>query len=168
MKIKEALNILNPVSANPVDIKSAYKAFVRKYHPDVNPDGLELMKLGNLAWEVIMQNLDYIDREWAKVNGEKPEASIPEEIAEMFAKIRHFPNITAELCGIWIWVSGDTKPLAKEFKRLGFRWAFKKRMWSWHPSCYIKIGRSEWSMSEIRSTWGSQELETEELSAVRR
>ncbi len=168
MKIIEAINILAPLSGALADIKTAYKRYCKKYHPDVNPDGLEMMKLGNLAFDMLKKNLDLVEREFPKFQEEAQQnENIAEAIAEIFTHIRHFPNIKIEVCGTWVWVEGDTKPIKEQLSALHFRWAFKKKKWAWHPATYVKRNRKgEWDMEKIRNTWGSTNLNTEPLKAV--
>ena len=45
MNRTEALNILKPSGNDQESLKKAYRQASLKYHPDHNPDGLELMKL---------------------------------------------------------------------------------------------------------------------------
>ncbi|MGH0004275.1 J domain-containing protein [Pseudovibrio ascidiaceicola] len=54
MKISDALSILGLSSgATQDEIKSAYKGAAKKYHPDLNPAGAEMMKLVNAAFDVL-------------------------------------------------------------------------------------------------------------------
>ena len=38
-------------------------------------------------------------------------------------------GIEIEVCGSWVWVSGDTKPHKERLKALGFCWHSKKHCW---------------------------------------
>ena len=53
------------------------------------------------------------------------------EVAEGMARdlVRLFPELTVEIAGTWVWVSGDTKPRHQELKALGLRWSPKKQRW---------------------------------------
>ncbi len=168
MKVIEAINILEPLNATLDAIKTAYRTFTKKYHPDINPDGLEMMKLGNIAYDMLMKNLEYLEREFCTLNDQAHEyENIAVEIQKIFSKIRHFENIKAEVCGTWLWVSGNTKAYKEQFKEYGFQWASKKKKWSWHPDTYTKRNRAgEWDMAKIRTAWGSIDMETQELKKV--
>ena len=65
-------------------------------------------------------------------------------------------GVELELCGLWLWLSGNTKPHKEEIKKLGFKWASKKKKWYWRPEWYHRRGnRKEWDMTDIRSKYGS-------------
>lgn len=65
-------------------------------------------------------------------------------------------NLSIEVCGSWIWVSGDTQPYAKLLKELGFWWAPKKQCWYKKPDGYFRRKNpNPWSMDKIRDIYGS-------------
>ena len=50
------------------------------------------------------------------------------DLEKIISQILHFENITIELVGSWIWLSGNTKEIKDKLKELGFKWASKKKM----------------------------------------
>ncbi len=157
----QALNILKPAGNNQDDLKSAYRQACMKYHPDINPDSLELMKLVNLAMEFLTKHL-------GKWNSHQSNNDTPltEQMQDLFNKIKHFPCVETELCGTWLWLSGQTWRYKKELKEAGFKWAGKKRQWYWSPAGYRKRTKKVFSMNEIRSKYGSVELDPELRKAI--
>ncbi len=161
MNRTEALNVLRPQGNSLNDLKSAYRAACKKYHPDINPHGLELMKVINTAYAFLKKNMD----KWSH-NQQTDDISITEVLQEVFDKIKHFVNIESEVCGSWLWVSGETWRYKKELKAAGLRWAPKKHQWYWRPEGYRKKSRRVLSMGEIRTMFGSVEMEQEQLAAL--
>ena len=161
MNMQEALNVLRPKGNTKDDLKSAYRQACKKYHPDVNPNGLELMKMINTAYDFLKKHLN--KWHYQSINHGIP---IDQVMQEIFDKIKHIPGIEPEVCGTWLWVSGDTKPYKKQLKEAGLRWARKKARWYWRPEGYRKKSRRVFTMDEIRLTFGYQELETEPLEAI--
>ena len=161
MELQQALNILKPNGNDPDSLKKAYRQACLKYHPDHNPNGLEMMKLINCAYDFLKKHL----HKWNfnDVNNDTP---IDEVLQELFDKIKHFVNIKAEVCGTWLWLSGETWRYKKQLKEYGFKWASKKRQWYWSPPGYRKRTKKVFSMDEIRSKYGSVELEPELRSAI--
>lgn len=46
----------------------------------------------------------------------------------------HHEGLDCCLNGTWVWVWGDTKPIANELKKNGFFWHNKRQMWYWNES----------------------------------
>lgn len=126
MKIKDALAVLN-IQSNPVtsaDIKTAYQKAVSLYHPDRNPAGLEMMKLINMAYTAVKDFEGPIDETNNKNYGEILNNALNSVMGL---------GLTIEICGTWIWVSGDTKPHREIFKLAGYKWAPKKNVLVFPP-----------------------------------
>ena len=158
MRIAEAKGILG-VNDNtaPDEIKRAYRAACKKYHPDINPAGLELMKLVNLAYQTLM---DALEKGW-QFDRTEPVSGIPEKMAEIIDAISGLYGVAAEICGSWLWVSGDTRPYKDTLKELGMKFARNKAAWYWHAKGYRKRSRRVLDMDEIRAMYGSETVKTE-------
>jgi len=148
MNIQEALSILGVEAgeANPETIKLAYKRAAQKYHPDRNPSGEHMMKLINVAYELV-KNFE------GKVEENK---DFGDAINNALNAIFDF-GLTIEVCGSWVWVTGNTKPHKDELKAAGFFWSAKKSSWYFRPA--NRKGRfkaASWSMEEIRTKFGSE------------
>ena len=164
MNVAQAMEILKPEGDSLEHLKSAYRKAAKKYHPDINPKGQEMMKLVNLAFEILTNHLN----KWSfseRTNGES-RPSIDEAIQEIFDKIKTFAGIKAEVCGTWLWLTGKTWLYKKQLKEFGLRFAPKKQAWYWHPQDYKKWHKRSFSLDDIRHMHGSVDLETENLQAI--
>lgn len=161
MNIEQALNILKPNGNSHDELKTAYRNACKKYHPDINPNSLELMKLINCAYDFLKKNLN----KWSHTQTTN-DTPIDEVLQDLFNKIKHFVNIKSEVCGTWLWISGETWRYKKELKEYGFKWAFKKKQWYWSPAGYRKRTKRVFTMDEIRSKYGLIELEPELRTAM--
>lgn len=162
MNFSEALGILRPLGDSQDDLRAAYRTAARKYHPDINPNGLELMKLINLAYEFLKKH----SGKWSRAKDQTAGPGLDTILADLFDKIKTFRDINTEICGAWMWISGNTRTYKTELKNLGFRWSKNKAAWYWHKPGYKKYGKRTFSMGEIRKTWGSYEMDQEPLKAV--
>ena len=154
MTLNEAFSVLGLTGlVSQKDIKLAYKRKAQKYHPDKNPAGVELMKMINVAYEQV-KALDNVDI----AENDDLIASYPDELSEAINAIITL-NLCIEICGLWVWVSGDTKPHKEALKAAGFRWASKKKVWYYRPDKasrrFFKKSNDEWSIDKIRETYGS-------------
>ncbi len=162
MTVQEALNVIKPQEATKASIKKAYRQLALKFHPDINPNDGEYMKIVNLAFEVLMNNIHKIEMD--EINPEEP--SVLDSIIKVFENIKHFPGIKAEVCGNWLWVSGNTYKYRKELKAEGLLFAPKKKEWYWRPAQYHSSNRQEWSKDDIRNHYQSVNMESKQFAEV--
>lgn len=137
-------------------VKTAYRQASLKFHPDKNPAGQEMMKLINEAKETL-KHLDYP----FEFNSEEG-YNYGEEINEALNKIINLQGITIEVCGAWIWVSGDTKENWKILKEAGFKFSPLKKMVYFRPQ-YANTRRHKrdgLSMQEIRHKYGADNIKS--------
>ena len=154
MTIKEALAILNVEvgQATPETIKAAYRRAAQKYHPDLNPAGGEMMKLINLAREVL-----------EGYEGEVLESADYGEAINNALNVIMGLGLNIELCGSWVWVTGNTYLHKETLKAGGFYWSHKKTAWYFRPEESRSFNKSgEWSMEKIRTTYGTQSVYRDE------
>lgn len=157
LSVKDALSILNiqPSNLTIEDIKIAFRRAAAKYHPDHNPAGLEMMKMVNVAYDTLKE-LDL-----TKINHTTPNTSdYGDAINNALNAIINL-GLEIELCGAWVWVSGDTKPHKDTLKAAGFFWSPKKFCWYFRPADYKSHNRSSWSMNRIREIYGSTAIKEE-------
>lgn len=157
---KDALSILGlGLKVSFDEIKQAYRVACSKYHPDRNPAGLEMMKLVNAAWAALSDykaDMSAIDEAEGLDLGEEMNAALSAIIGL---------GLTIEVCGSWIWVSGDTKPHKEVLKGAGYRWAPKKMMWSFCGGART-TSRGKFSMDDIRSRHGSVSVKGREYRKI--
>lgn len=80
-------------------------------------------------------------------------------IREMLDRLMGVPGIHIELCGSWVWVSGNTYPVHARLKHYGMKYSKGKKKWWWTPYETAKGKyRGRYSMKQIRSRYGSIDL----------
>lgn len=87
----------------------------------------------------------------------KDSTAIADAITAMIKELALIEGIEIEICGTWIWVSGDTYPARDSLKALDFRWASVKKMWHWTPDTKRRRSKAM-SMQWIRDQYGSMIL----------
>ena len=163
MTIQEAMKVIKPQGNSAEDLTAAYRQAAKKYHPDINPDGAEIMKAVNAAMDLLRATVG----KWSiRSFCDDGAPSIDEELAAIYAKLRHLAGVKLEVCGSWLWVTGDTRPVKDAIKAAGLRFSPNKSAWYWHPAGYRKKSKNRYSMDEVRNMWGSQDLESEPARGV--
>lgn len=153
MNINEALNILNLSGVvSKEDIAKAYKKAAIKFHPDRNPAGAEVMKAVNAAYEFLCK----LESEQIEHTDADNAYNYSEELEGIINELYKLEGVIIEICGNWIWLSGNTKEHKEILKNLGFFWASQKKQWYYRPSEHKSYRhRDGWDMWRIREIFGS-------------
>lgn len=155
MKLTDALNLLEIKSSTIKldEVKKAYKAASKKFHPDINPSGLYMMQMINSAYEFLCE------QSYPICQDEDYSNSYPSELSEAINAIINIPYINIEVCGIWVWVSGKTKENKDTLKSARFKYSGNKKMWYFRPETDKKryFGKGS-SIDEIRGKYGHKNI----------
>ena len=154
------------------ELRKQYKELLKKYHPD-NPNGsTEATQEVNAEYDQLFKILkdshsnSTTDNDKTTYDNMKYDFSEDKILREMLNKIIHFPNVSIEICGSWIWVFNSYE-CRKELKEMGFKYAPKKQAWYWHSEAFRKKGRKALSMDDIRNYYGSTEVSTEGIKRLK-
>ena len=135
------------------EAKKVYKTLAKKLHPDVGGSEEEF-KILNSVYTDFIENKIYFSNDF----------KIDLDLEKIISQILHFENITIELVGSWIWLSGDTKEIKDKLKELGFKWASKKKMWYYGEMKGKSHG--EKSIDEIKDKYGSKTFKKKENEKI--
>jgi len=147
---------------NVKDITSLRKLYYKLAlinHPDKGGNE-ETMKAINNQYETASRNIINGNTEFS-TSRKVYETEVSEELMSKINEIIHFTELTIEVIGGWIWISGNTYPKKAEIKEAGFKFSNNKTAWYWHSTNYRKRSKKQFSMSGIRDLWGAQTVETE-------
>lgn len=144
------------------DVKQEYKRLAKELHPDCNPgkDTTEAFKAMQAEYFRAWDRLKNIHTNAAGETYERESSQTAEEYASMIDALLHIPGLVIELCGSWLWVTGETYKAKDQLKALKFRFSRNKAAWYYHAEPYRKHGKQEKSLSEIRNMYGSYRYAT--------
>lgn len=153
----DALNILN--LEGEITRKTLKKAFItatKKYHPDVNPAGEDMMKMINEAHDELKElSDDELLNLSSTIKADAQDFSFPEMVNNALNAIKDCIGLKIEICGSWVWVTGDTRTHKELLKGAGFKYASKKKAWSFRSEKWKSKSRGFSSMEQIRENHGS-------------
>lgn len=139
------------------EAKKLYWDLAKQLHPDKGGDEEAFKVLGN-EFEAFKPNKQKYSTEcddWSSA-----------EYAEIVEALLKISDIEVEICGSWIWLSGETKSHKDEIKAIDTGdsykrgWHSKKSMWYFSPKSYRKFSKKESSMDEIRGMYGSDKIKS--------
>lgn len=136
-------------------IKARYKDLAKTYHPDLG-GCVETMKEINRQYDEVLTGV--YQKEGKSITEIEDLLAASQALREKLFEITAMPNLIVELCGEWIWVTGDTRPSKELLKSAGFFWASKKLAWYWRSESEKGKRRGNYSMDKIRELHGSSSL----------
>ena len=140
------------------DVKQLYKKLARELHPDCNPgrDTTAEFQAMQRQYEEAFKRLKNIHMNKDGETYEKETDETPEQYADIINALLRMPGLIVELCGSWLWVTGNTKENADGLKALHFRWSKNKAAWYFHFEPYRKHSKKSVDLQTIREMYGSQ------------
>ena len=137
-------------------LRAEYKRLAKIWHPDLQGGDCATMAQINAEYDRLSAILPE-----QSANGEQyqPEhRDAPEVFRAAVMAVINLAGIKVELCGSWLWVTGNTKEHKEIFKAAGYRWSQNKAAWYWHEGEYRRTGKKHYTMDEIRLRHGSESV----------
>jgi len=152
------------------EIKKQYRKLAQQFHPDHNRTGTDT---NQIMAEINSQYEKYRFVKFTSVNHETNKTYEQtfdpfDGYRELIDQLINIPNITIELCGSWLWITGETKPHKDILKELNFTFSGKKLAWYWKPGTYRKKSKRELTIEEIRNLYGSNRVQREDQQTEQR
>lgn len=148
------------------ELRKQYRDLLKIHHPD-NGGNVSDMQEINAEYDRLFKLLkdrhdsNATDSDKTSYSNMKYDFTEDTKLREILNKIIGFQGITIEICGSWIWVFNSYN-YRKELKEMGFKYASKKKAWHWHSEAFKKKSRRTLSMTDIRSYYGSTEVQPEQ------
>lgn len=144
-------------------LKARYRELAKAHHPDLHPEeGDDVMKAINAEYDELVRRFSRVSsdgRAEATAEQARDAADMATAYREAVYKIIHLDGLEIELCGAWLWVSGDTYKHRDALKAAGYRWASQKRMWYWRSEEYAgHRSRRKTDITDIRMKYGCERV----------
>jgi hypothetical protein len=78
----------------------------------------------------------------------------------------HCTGVVIEVCGNWVWLSGDTRTHKDIIFAAGFKYSGAKKMWYYRPEEWKSANRKKNSMDKIREVYGSVKVPTQQAECL--
>ena len=136
--------------------KQLYRELAKKFHPDNGGSGNELKEIISefKLWWSKYKDI-HTDKEGKTYKSEHETTETAEDFMEIIGNLSTIPGIEVELCGSWLWISGNTYPYKEQLKTFGCRWSKGHKKWYWTTDEY-RHQKGHNSMNQIRFKYGSQ------------
>lgn len=144
------------------ELKQQYKKLALKHHPDLGGNTEDMQGINNeydLLFARLKNTHATAEGKTYTTKAETPET--PDEFKNIINALINIKGIIIELCGSWLWITGNTKEHKEVLKGLHFRWSKSKCAWYYHTSDYKKSSKKTYSLDEIRDLYGSETIKSE-------
>lgn len=149
-----------------------YRKLALQHHPDRGGDTQTMQRL-NAEFEKLMKSQVWTERkqhenrrraeaqaegrEWKGQTMSQAEVeAISLKLYLALVQVGHLSGLEFEICGDWLWASGDTRPHKDALKAAGFWWSNQKSRWYVQGS--KSHSRGSWEMERIRNAYGSSKV----------
>lgn len=142
-------------------LRSEYRKLALKHHPDKGGSTADMQEINNeydiLSKRLINGNPSFSEgrRTW--------EHFVSAEIRNKLMEVIFLEDVSIEIIGSWIWITGNTRAVKAELKQAGFKFSPNKLAWYWQYGDYRKKNGKQFSMEEIRAMWGTEEVEPRKM-----
>lgn len=147
------------------EARSLYRKLARENHPDFGGDLRTMQAInGEYAWYSAnfakgeaRQRADEAHNMGRKSAADYHDLDNLAEVlrVKVEALLNISPEIVVEVCGLWVWVTGDTRKWHEQIKAVeGMKYAHNKQ--AWYYAAVPSFNRKSHSMDEIRNMHGSQ------------
>jgi hypothetical protein len=143
------------------EIKVQYKKLAFQYHPDLGGD-VEIMKDLNNQYEKALKGCNGQTTQGSdgKDHVYKWDEETERKLVEIIDKLLslQMSGVGISLIGIWVWITGDTKPHREQLKEMGCKWHATRGCWYYKPYESRHWGSSA-SLEDLAKTYGKTDVE---------
>jgi len=137
------------------EIKSRYKELAKKFHPDLG-GCVETMKIINLQYEKVI--IGFYQKAGKSITEIEEILKNDAALREKLNNIITLHDLIIEICGSWLWITGDTRTHKERLKELKFFWSKTKSAWYWRSEGKRSFNRNPMSLDDIRIKHGSMNI----------
>lgn len=140
------------------ELKKLYRILCKKLHPDNGGDPREFIKMKKEFDGFVNSTIWKTHKTASGEKYQKETSETPAEFAQTIETLLNLAGVIVEICGSWLWITGDTKPYKDTLKQLGGKWSRNKAAWYIHHDKYRKKSKKPLSLEQIRDLYGSKQF----------
>lgn len=140
-------------------LKKEYRRLCKLYHPDLGGDTATMAAI-NDEYDAAFHRFQSGNTTTQAADEPHAAEEAPEAFRAVISRLVILAGIDIEICGSWVWVTGNTYPNREALKAAGLRYAKSKAAWYWKPEGSRSKARRSYTMEEIRELHGSERIRT--------
>ena len=104
------------------ELKKKYKELAKKLHPDLGGNKEKFQSMNN-EYDLLFKSLKN------KKANKKSNIKDNDNFKDIINELIKYNELTIEIIGSWLWISGNTYPLRDIIKNLGLLWSKGRKKW---------------------------------------
>ncbi|HUV81762.1 MAG TPA: hypothetical protein VMW53_01615 [archaeon] len=144
---------------SPGEIKSRYRELAMKYHPDRGGDTRTMQDINSEYHSLLKSKHGFKwqreDGEWKEYKYNFQNEQYVVDALERLLDLELPADVEIMIIGLYIWVTGNTKPIKEELKEIQFKWHSKRQCWYWRPA-WMMSNYSGQPLSVLAATYGAR------------
>lgn len=146
------------------DVKERFKKLAFELHPDNRPDNPEATREFqdmNAEFKAAYNRLKNVHRTkdgetYTETRADHMATDNGERFMEVFYSLMKCDGLILEVCGRWLWITGETYHHKDTIKALGCFFSSSHKAWYFNGETERKRTRKSTDMEIIRQTYGSE------------
>ena len=138
------------------ELRKEYRRLCMVHHPDRGGDAATMAAINN-EYDETFHRMQSTGAAADQATGTQQTAEAPEAFRAVVSRLVILEGLQIEVCGSWLWITGNTYHNRDAIKAAGCRYSKNKSAWYWRPAEsaeYRSHGKA--TMDEIRQKYGSQ------------
>ena len=104
------------------ELKKVYKELAKQLHPDLGGNKEKFQEMNN-EYDKLLESLK------ANKKANKANNKDSDKFKDIINELIKYNELTIEIIGSWLWISGNTYPLRDMIKNLGLLWSKGRKKW---------------------------------------
>jgi curved DNA-binding protein CbpA len=138
------------------ELKKQYRELAFKHHPDKGGETAVMQEIKN-EYDVLFAKLKDVHqtKDGETYTAKQSNTETAEQFKNIIDELMRMDDITIEIIGCFVWVTGQTKNYKDKLKSMKFQWHTKKIAWYLKPEDYRRRSHKDYELDEIREMYGT-------------